>query len=113
MLNVDDATLKRVADVFEDVHDELDRQSDWWPLANLTAERWLLILGSQLGEAQREALALLANARDVKAMPREERTEGVHAAMLGRAAQFRYELVRVAAVAISAVECMDRSAMEV
>lgn len=65
------------------VHNERDRQEELWGEQDHHPERWLSILGEEFGEV-------------CKAVGENEPEE------------YRTELIQVAAVAVSMVECYDR-----
>jgi len=71
-------------DVIGMVVDERKRQDDKWGEQNHNPERWLAILGEEVGEACKAVLE-------------------------GDAEGYRKELVQVAAVAVAAVENLDRA----
>ncbi len=71
----------------EDIKQERERQDRLWGIQNHHPERWLTILGEEYGEACKAVL---------------------ECSLL----QYRDELVRCAAVAITAIECLDRGEWE-
>ncbi|MBZ9752062.1 hypothetical protein K7W42_14470 [Deinococcus sp. HMF7604] len=75
--------------VLAEVRRERERQDAKWGEQNLDPAVWLMILGEEVGEANNAALEhLMGNARDLS--------------------HYRTELLQVAAVAVSAVESLDR-----
>ena len=80
------ADAERRARVALDVAHEQDRQREKWGEQNHDARTWALILGEEVGEVSRAILAEL----------------------FGGMGYVREELVQVAAVACSWIECIDR-----
>lgn len=77
--------------VMHDVLRERQRQDDKWGEQNHSPQMWMVILGEEFGEACQVALADVFKNR-------------------APSGDYRKELVQVAAVAIAAIECMDRQA---
>jgi NTP pyrophosphatase (non-canonical NTP hydrolase) len=75
---------KSFADVVEDIEIERKRQDEKWGVQNHNLVKWSVILGEETGEVCKAALE-----NDMSSM--------------------RDELIQVAAVAIAAIECIDRS----
>jgi len=71
-----------------DVEVERARQDELWGVQNHCPSDWLMILGEEVGEANKAALEWKFGGRDL--------------------GDYRKELVQVAAVAVAAVECLDR-----
>lgn len=86
--------LMAITNAWRDTTHEITRQRERWGVQNHSPAVWMLILGEEYGEAQREALEGF-----VAQTPDE-----VSAKML----KYRAELIQVAAVALSAVACLDR-----
>lgn len=79
--------------VLEEVSLERDEQENKWGEQNHPPADYLMILGEEVGEANKAAL-------EAKFMPPE---------MLGtKLSEYREELIQVAAVAVAMVECLDR-----
>jgi len=83
------------AAVVVEVMEERSRQDAKWGEQNHDPARWLMILGEEFGEACE------AGCRAVLSPP----SECYRAAAV---ADLRKELIHVAAVAVAAVECLDR-----
>lgn len=81
--------------VLDDVRAERARQNARWGEQNHAPAVWIAILTEEVGEAAREALALTFGEMD----------EGT-GAVLNR---WRAELIQCAAVAVAAVEALDRT----
>ena len=79
--------------VISDVCCELKRQREKWGEQNHAPEWWLAILGEEVGEANKAALEAHFNSYYPQA----------------KHGDYRKELVQVAAVAISMIECFDRN----
>lgn len=71
-------------DVLSEVKDERAFQNKKWGEQNHNHDRWMVILMEEVGEAAREAYE-------------------------SNAARYRAELVQVAAVAVAAIESLDRN----
>ena len=69
--------------IFYEIITERNTQDDKWGEQNHWPDRWMTILGEEYGEACEAIL--------------ERETE-----------QYRRELIQVAAVAVAAIECLDR-----
>ena len=83
--------------ILSEVKRERERQDGKWGQQNHSPEVWLLILGEEVGEANRAALEALAPCGN----PIGDRREWLMA--------YRKELVQVAAVAIAMIESVDRN----
>jgi NTP pyrophosphatase (non-canonical NTP hydrolase) len=75
---------------FAEVKAELLKQYSKWGIQNHTPEWWLVILGEEVGEANKAILENKLSKSDI--------------------GLYRDELIQVAAVALSAIECLDRLA---
>ena len=84
------ALLERI---FSDLCRELKRQRQLWGEQNHAPEWWLVVLGEEVGEANKAALEAHFQTHYPKA----------------KWADYRKELIEVAAVALSAVESLDRN----
>ena len=82
--------------VIADVRDERVRQDNMWSEQNHTPFEYLAILGEEVGEANRGAMK--AYDWKLKNWPSLKDLEN-----------YREELVQVAAVAVAAIECLDRA----
>lgn len=97
---VPDADLDRAAtrDVVAEVYAERRRQDARWGTQDHVPRVWLMILGEEVGEANQAALEHHFAQFDKRAATRGPRD----------LAEYRAELVQVAAVAVSMIECLDR-----
>lgn len=77
-------------DVLTEVGLERQRQDAKWGQQDHSPERWITILGEEYGEACRGCYEAWRNGMTL--------------------ADYRDELVQVAAVAVAAIECLDRQA---
>lgn len=90
--------------VFEDVVPERRKQFQKWGEQNRNPLEWLGILAEEFGEVSREAVDFYFEngtefvVDDTKEMIQSERLS-----------RYRAELVQVAAVAVQAIECLDRN----
>ena len=91
------ATHETLPDAVCEVLDERERQDQKWGEQNHGLAHWMLILGEEVGEANKAVLEVAVTERGA---PDAVPTEMVDAA--------REELIQVAAVAVAIVECMDR-----
>lgn len=71
-------------EIFNEIKKERIRQDEKWGIQNHSPETWFLILGEEIGEAQK---AVLEND-----LPK-----------------YREEMVQVVAVAVAMIECFDRN----
>ncbi|PTA67677.1 hypothetical protein [Deinococcus arcticus] len=84
--------------VLAEVQRERQRQEARWGEQNLDPAVWLMVLGEEVGEANNAALEHLFTQFDKQADLRGARSLD----------DYRAELIQVAAVAVSAVESLDR-----
>lgn len=85
--------------VTDEVQEDRRRQNAKWGPQNHTPLEWMAILVEEVGEAQKEAL--------------EHHWRGEHYDDdPERLARYRAELVQVAAVAVAAIESLDRNEMK-
>ena len=82
------------------VTDERGRQLEKWGVQNHSPLEWMGILGEEYGEAMREAIE--HHWRDKHYVQDPDRL-----------ARYRAELVQVAAVAVAAIESLDRNELKV
>lgn len=82
--------------VADEVQDERRKQDRKWGPQNHTPLEWMAILVEEVGEAQKEALEYHWRG---KYYPDD----------VERLARYRAELVQVAAVAVAAIESLDRN----
>jgi NTP pyrophosphatase (non-canonical NTP hydrolase) len=81
----------RTASVLAEVARERERQHAKWGVQNFPPELWLMVLGEEVGEVNNAALEH-------------------HVGNLPDLSAYREELIQVAAVAVQAVESLDRQA---
>lgn len=82
------------------VTDERGKQLEKWGVQNHSPLEWMAILVEEVGEAQKEAL--------------EHHWEGNHYPIdPDRLQRYRAELIQVAAVAVAAIESLDRNELKV
>jgi len=86
-------TTRSTVEVISEVLSERIRQDHKWGEQNHSPVEWLAILGEEYGEACRGAL--------------EAHFPGYE--ITGDFSNYRAELIQTAAVAIAAVECLDRA----
>lgn len=84
------------------VTDERGRQLQKWGVQDHPIADWFLILGEEVGEAQREACEHVFAGRFPDHYPPD----------LERLKRLRDELVQVAAVAVAMVESLDRNELK-
>jgi hypothetical protein len=87
--------------VLYEVEDERTRQNQKWGVQNHSPIEWIPILSEEVGEASKEALEY-----HFKQMRNSDAPENWDAEKL---LKYRTELIQVAAVAVSMVECLDRN----
>ena len=88
----------RTAGVLAEVAQERERQHAKWGEQNHDPAVWLMVLAEEVGEANQAAFEKLFPAFDKQASARGPRSW----------ADYREELIQVAAVAVQAVESLDR-----
>ena len=84
------------------VTDERERQIQKWGVQDHPIADWFLILGEEVGEAQREACEHVFRLRFPEHYPDDPE----------RLQRLRTELVQVAAVAVAIVESLDRNELK-
>lgn len=84
--------------VLAEVRAERQRQDARWGQQDHAPEVWLMVLAEEVGEANQAAFETLFPRFDKRASGRGPR----------RLADYRQELVQVAAVAVAAIESLDR-----
>lgn len=84
--------------VLGEVLAERQRQDAKWGAQNHAPEVWLMVLAEEVGEANQAAFEHLFPAFDKQASVRGPRS----------LADYRQELIQVAAVAVAAIESLDR-----
>ena len=85
------------------VTDERGRQLQKWGVQDHPIADWFLILGEEVGEAQREACEHVFAGRFPEHYPADPE----------RLQRLRTELVQVAAVAVAMIESLDRNELRV
>lgn len=90
----------KCANVLNEVLMERLKQEDKWGQQNHMAPEYLMILGEEVGEANKAALEMYFKARS----PRPPNTEFEE-----DYSEYRKELVQVAAIAVAMIECLDRN----
>ena len=97
--------MEELDNVITDVKKERERQNKKWGIQDRSAVEWIAILGEEFGEASKEAVDFyFANgeSKDDVFMPPSEEIQAE------RLENLRTELIQVAAVAVQAVENIDR-----
>lgn len=95
-----------VLNVLPDVAEERVRQEAKWGQQNHDPFAWMVILGEEFGEACQAALHF-------KFTCQEQLARGcVEAEDFAKLHAYREELVQTAAVAVAAIECLDRAEWE-
>ncbi len=77
--------------LFVEIQQERNRQDEKWGIQNHHILEWIPILGEEVGEVNKAALEYHFRYKNSKST-----------------AQYRKELVQVAAVACAMIECLDR-----
>lgn len=91
--------------VIERVRDERVRQNDKWGIQDHNAIEWVGILVEEVGEASKEAVDFhFNNPKRIDSAITQEATQE------NRIRDLKKELIQVAAVAIQAVESIERQA---
>lgn len=100
---VTDPFVLVMENVIEDVKKERQRQNEKWGVQNRSLIEWNAILTEEVGEAAKEAVDhhFATDADLVNPYTQRDRLE-----------RYRAEMVQVAAVAIQAIENIDRNAAE-
>jgi len=80
--------MSKIAAIFSEIERERERQDKKWGQRNQSPFAWCSVLGEEYGEVCHGAL---------------EHTYGND-----NLDNYRYELIQVAAVAVAAIECVDR-----
>lgn len=83
-------------DVFVEVSAERNRQNEKWGEQNHSPLEWIAILTEEVGEVAKEAHEFHFGIRGTPEMIEQ------------KLQKYREEMVQVAAVAIQAIECLDR-----
>lgn len=108
--------------ILNEVKEERIRQNEKWGVQNHSPIEWVGILTEETGEVSKEAVDYhfangIVSAKDFEDMGGDEMvttqvvagSTEAHALQLQRMADYRKELIQVAAVAIQAIECHDRN----
>lgn len=88
------------ANVLDEVLVERQRQDGKWGQQDHAPAVWLMVLAEEVGEANQAAFEALFPRFDKRAAERGPRS----------LAEYRQELIQVAAVAVAAIESLDRRA---
>jgi NTP pyrophosphatase (non-canonical NTP hydrolase) len=83
--------------IFKEIEDERIRQNEKFGEQNHDPFKWLCILGEEVGEVSRA----VCEAHDWK-------TKSFPVANAEQLKNYRAELIQVAAVAVSMIQCLDR-----
>ncbi|QFP78422.1 hypothetical protein DAAJ005_14735 [Deinococcus sp. AJ005] len=86
------------ADVLAEILAERQRQDAKWGQQDHDPSTWLMVLAEEVGEANQAVFETLFPIYDKRAAQRGPRT----------LAEYRQELIQVAAVAVAAIESLDR-----
>jgi len=89
-------------DVLLAIHEERRRQVQKWGVQNHPISYWFLILGEEVGEAQREACEHVFRYMFPKQYPDDPE----------RLQRLRAELIQVGAVVVAMVESLDRNELK-
>lgn len=89
--------------VIDEVFEERQRQDEKWGQQNHNVPEWLMILGEEVGEANKEGLEIY-----FKNKPRPMPENAVYEPPL-KYTEYRKELIQIAAVAVAMVESLDRN----
>lgn len=90
-------SIRETLAILEEVLDERDRQDTKWGKQDHDPAWWMTILGEEFGEACEAALQASFGGDDGPDRPWSD---------------YREELIQIAAVAVAAAECLDRSGLE-
>jgi len=85
-----------MTEVLAEICSERFKQDEKWGVQNHSAEKWMVILMEEVGEACKDAL---------EAYPHKNPILKKSEALI----MWRKEMVQVAAVAVAAIECYDRN----
>lgn len=83
-----------INNILQEIADERERQDAKWGEQNHAPAEWLMILGEEVGEANKAALETFFGYKNADK----------------NYANYRAELVQVAAVAVAMIDCLDRKA---
>ena len=89
---------RATGDVLAEIGRERERQTEKWGVQTLDPPVWLMVLGEEVGEANQAALEHLFPVLDKGAAQYGPKTLEA----------YRTDLVQVAAVAVAAIESLDR-----
>lgn len=92
------AAQNPMLDVMADVVNERSRQNEKWGVQDHNPIEWMAILSEEVGEAAKEAVDYHFGAGGFSDLDKKELL-----------LKYRTEMVQVAAVAIQAIECLDRN----
>ena len=80
--------IRKKPSIFDSIEKERKRQDDKWGLQNHDPDKWLMILGEEVGEANKAALEAHFCSKPLN--------------------RYRRELIQIAAVTVAMIECLDR-----
>ncbi|CAM3669676.1 hypothetical protein DESA109040_19265 [Deinococcus saxicola] len=89
---------RSTGNVLAEILAERQRQDAKWGGQDHDPSTWLMVLAEEVGEANQAVLEMLFPTYDKRAAERGPRT----------LAEYRQELIQVAAVAVAAIESLDR-----
>lgn len=87
---------ENITTALSDVLDERQRQNEKWGEQNHSPLEWIAILTEEVGEVAKEAHEFHFGVRGTTEMIEE------------KLRMYRKEMIQVAAVAVQAIECLDR-----
>lgn len=94
--NFSDLEIDNTEKVFAEIIEERLRQNEKWGEQNHSPLEWIAILTEEVGEVAREAHEFHFGVRGTTEMIED------------KLRKYRWEMVQVAAVAVQAIECLDR-----
>ena len=90
--------------IIDEIKQERWSQNEKWGIQDHSAIEWIAILTEEVGEAAKEAVNFRFNNPNKRQRISQEEIQKM------RMADYRRELIQVAAVAIQAIESLDRQA---
>lgn len=97
----------QTASVLDEVFREREKQDEKWGTQNHTIPEYLMILGEEVGEANKEALDVYFRNKKIDEMTVSDIEQGIPQKC--KYENYRKELIQIAAVAVAMVECFDRN----
>lgn len=95
--------------ILNEIKKERARQDDKWGIQNHTPIEWIAILTEEVGEASKEAADHHFKYPYKNGQGEYQGVEDNDVVQHLRMSNYRKELVQVAAVAVSMIECLDRN----